>query len=49
MMRFLAGGRDLTGYAAADVIVGKAAAVFFAEAGIIAVYGKSHAKISKVF
>jgi hypothetical protein len=39
MMRFLAEGRDLTGYSVADVIVGKAAAMLFVKAGIRAVYG----------
>ena len=40
MMRFLAEGRDLNGYSAADVIVGKAAAMLFIKAGIRAVYGE---------
>lgn len=40
MMRFIAEGRDLRGYSAADVIVGKAAAMLFVKAGITAVYGK---------
>lgn len=41
MMRFLAERRDLTGYAAADVIVGKAAALLFVKAGIVCVHGKT--------
>lgn len=40
MMRLIAQGRDLSGYSAADVIVGKAAAMLFVKAGIAAVYGK---------
>ena len=40
MMRFLAEGRDLSGYSVADVIVGKAAAMLFVKAGIGIVYGK---------
>lgn len=40
MMRFLGEGRDLSGYAVADMIVGKAAAMLFVRAGISAVYGK---------
>ena len=40
MMRFIAEGRDLSGWSAADVIVGKAAAMLFVKAGIISVYGK---------
>ena len=41
MMRFLAEGRDLRGYSAADVIVGKAAAMLFVKAGIVCVHGKT--------
>ena len=40
MMRFIAEGRDLSGYSAADVIIGKAAAMLFVKAGIAEVYGK---------
>ena len=40
MMRFIAEGRDLNGYSAADVIVGKAAAMLFVKAGIAEVYGE---------
>ena len=40
MMRFLAEGRELGGYSAADVIVGKAAAMLFVKAGISEVYGE---------
>lgn len=40
MMRFIAEGRDLSGCSAADVIVGKAAAMLFVKAGVAAVYGE---------
>ena len=40
MMRFLAEGMELNGYSAADVIVGKAAAMLFVKAGIVCVHGK---------
>ena len=41
MMKFIAEGRDLTGYSAADVIVGKAAAMLFVKTGITEVYGET--------
>ena len=44
MMRLIAQGRDLSGYAAADTIVGKAAAMLFAKAGIREVYGEVMSK-----
>jgi len=40
MLRLLGENRDLRGYAAADIIVGKAAAMLFVKAGIAAVYGE---------
>jgi len=40
MMRFIAEGRDLSGCSAADVIVGKAAAMLFVKAGVAEVYGR---------
>lgn len=40
MMRLISEGRDLQGYAVADLIVGKAAAMLFVKAGILAVYGE---------
>lgn len=40
MIRFIEEGRDLRGYAAADMIVGKAAAMLFFKAGVTAVYGE---------
>lgn len=41
MMKLIAQGKDLTGYSAADVIVGKAAAMLFVKAGIVSVYAKT--------
>ena len=38
MMDYIAEGRDLHGFSAADVIVGKATAMLFVKAGITAVY-----------
>lgn len=40
MIRFIAEGRELDGFSAADIIVGKAAALLFVRAGIAAVYGR---------
>ena len=40
MMKLIAAGADLQGYSAADLIVGKAAAMLFVKAGIISVSGK---------
>lgn len=40
MMCFIADGKDLMGYSAADVIVGKAAAMLFVKAGIVCVHGR---------
>ncbi len=40
MMEFISAGRDLAGFSAADVIVGRAAAMLFVKTGITAVYGK---------
>lgn len=39
MMKLIAAGRDLNGYAAADVIIGRAAAMLFIRSGIVAVHG----------
>lgn len=41
MMKFIAADRDLRGYCAADIIVGKAAAMLFVKAGIAEVYGET--------
>lgn len=40
MLRFLSQGCDLSGYAVADLIIGKAAAMLFVKAGIREAYGK---------
>ena len=40
MVGFLTGGTDLKGFSAADVVVGKAAALLFALAGVTAVYAE---------
>lgn len=47
MIKFLKEGRELTGYSAADVIVGKAAALLFVKAGIAQVYGRVMSKSAK--
>ena len=40
---------DLTGYSAADKIVGKAAAMLFYKAGIVAIFGKTMSESAKEF
>lgn len=40
MIRFISEGYNLSGYSAADIIVGKAAAILFIKAGIVCVHGK---------
>lgn len=40
MMKLIAAGTDLRGYSAADLIVGKAAAMLFVKAGIVSVFGR---------
>ena len=49
MMRFISEVRDLTGYSAADVIVGKAAAMLFVKAGIVSVHGRVMSESGKAF
>lgn len=49
MMRLIAEGRDLIGYSAADVIVGKAAAMLFVKAGIAQVYGRTMSRAGKEY
>lgn len=49
MVRFLEEGKDLTGFSAADQIVGKAAAMLFVKAGIISVYGKTMSESGKEY
>ena len=47
MMRFIAEGLDLAGSSAADVIVGKAAAMLFVKAGIAEIYGRVTSKTAR--
>lgn len=49
MMSFIAEGRELTGFSAADQIVGKAAAMLFVKAGIVSVYGKTMSESGKAY
>lgn len=49
MMKFISEGRELSGYSAADVIVGKAAAMLFVKAGIISVFAKTLSESGKAF
>lgn len=49
MMELIKENRDLRGYSAADVVVGKAAAMLFKKAGITAVYAKTLSKSGKAF
>ena len=41
MMNFIENGTNLTGYAVADIVVGKAAALLFVKCGIKSVYAKT--------
>lgn len=49
MMRFISEGKNLSGYSAADVIVGKAAAMLFVKSGIVSVYAKILSESGKAF
>ena len=49
MLRFIEQGLDLSGYSAADVIVGKAAAMLFVKAKITSVYGEVMSKAAAEF
>ena len=49
MMGFIAEGRELHGYSAADVIVGKAAAMLFVKAGIVCVHGEVMSESGKLY
>ena len=49
MMKFIAEEKDLTGFSAADVIVGKAAAMLFVKAGIVCVHGKTMSESGKAY
>ena len=41
MLRLIGSGAELSGYSAADIIVGKAAALLFVKCGIVAVFAKT--------
>ena len=47
MMHFIAENTDLAGYSAADLIVGKAAALLFVKCGVKAVFAKTLSKSGK--
>lgn len=49
MMDWIAEGIDLTGYSAADVVVGKAAAMLFVKSGIAAIYAKTISRSAKAY
>lgn len=49
MMKFIAEEKYLTGFSAADVIVGKAAAMLFVKAGIVCVHGKTMSESGKAY
>ena len=49
MMRFIAEGKELDGYSAADVIVGKAAAILFVRCSIVSVHGKVMSEGGKAY
>ena len=49
MMKFIAEGKDLSGCSAADLIVGKAAAMLFVKAGIVCVHGKTMSESGKAY
>ena len=47
MMGFILSGTDLNGYSAADVVVGKAAALLFIKSGVNAVFAKTLSESAK--
>lgn len=49
MMDWIADGVDLTGYSAADIVVGKAAAMLFVKSGIAAIYAKTISRSAKAY
>ena len=49
MMKLIAAGKNLNGYAAADLIVGKAAAMLFVKAGIACVHGNTMSQSGHAF
>ncbi|MCR4639241.1 DUF1893 domain-containing protein [Ruminococcus sp.] len=49
VMKFIAEGKELVRYSAADIIVGKAAAILFVRCGIISVHGKVMSEGGKAY
>lgn len=49
IMQWLEEGIDLTGYEAADKIIGKAAAMLFTKAGVTSVYGEVMSEPARLF
>ena len=49
MMDWIAEDIDLTGYSAADIVVGKAAAMLFVKSGIAAIYAKTISRSAKAY
>lgn len=49
MMKFIAENKELNGYSAADIIVGKAAAILFVKAGISCVHGRTMSESGKAY
>ena len=49
MMKLIASGKDISGFSAADVIVGKAAAMLFVKAGLSAVHGSVMSEAALAF
>lgn len=49
MMKFIGAGMELSGYSAADVIVGKAAAMLFVKAGVVSVHGSTMSEAGKAY
>lgn len=47
MADFIAEGKNLNGYSAADLVVGKAAAMLFIKAGIVSVYAQTLSESGK--
>ncbi len=49
MMGWIGEGKNLVGYSAADLVVGKAAAMLFAKSGIVTVYADTLSESGKAF
>lgn len=49
MMKFIGAGMEISGYSAADVIVGKAAAMLFVKAGVVSVHGSTMSEAGKAY